>query len=206
MTGPLLGAAAETDAARRLAAEDLAALGFVSNAVQVWLHDPEAWSGLFDVVVSSARAAGLSFAEQGIATVAATSVSGDTYCPLAWGNKLAGAASPELAAAVLQGSDVPLDDRGRAIASWARTVAGAPYTAAEVDVERLRTVGFDDAQILRLTLFIALRVAFAAVHGALGARPEQEYVDVVDPVVRSAWARAVGRDGPTSSPDRAGSV
>ena len=44
--------------------------------------------------------------------------------------------------------------------------------------------------MLSLTTFIALRIAFSTVNGVLGAAPEQAYVDVVDPVVRAAWAQA----------------
>jgi len=51
--------------------------------------------------------------------------------------------------------------------------------------------GFDDAQILNLTMFVALRIAFSTVNGALGARPEPEYLDYVDPAVREGWERAV---------------
>jgi len=51
-------------------------------------------------------------------------------------------------------------------------------------------LGFTAAQVLSLTIFIALRIAFSTVNGVLGAAPEQAYVDVVDPVVRAAWEQA----------------
>lgn len=107
--GSFLGVPAETDGGRLLAEEDLADPGFVMNVTKLWMHDPEAMTALFELIVPSARAA-----------------------------------------------------------------------------------GFDTAQILRLTLFVALRVAFATVNGALGARPEREYVEHVDPVVRDAWSSLFG--------------
>lgn len=190
--GPHLGAPEQTDAARRMADEDLAELGFVMNATTLWMHDPEVQESFFGLVRSTARAAGLSVAERGVAIIAATALAGDTYCPLAWGGKLADEAGPELAVSVLRGADDLLDDRARVVAEWARAVVRAPHAAGRADIDRLRAAGFDDAQILRLTVFIALRVAFATVNGALGARPEQAYVDRVDPAVREAWLRAFG--------------
>ena len=185
--GPFLGTPADTEESRPLAEEDLADLGFVTQATALWMHDPGAMTALFELIVPTGRAAGLSVPERGIATIVGTALAGDTYCPLAWGDKLAKAATPEIAASVLLGSDDLLDDRGRAVAEWTRIVGGAPTSATPADVDRLRAVGFDNAEILRLTLFIALRIAFSTTNGALGARPEEEYVEHVDPAMRAAW-------------------
>lgn len=190
-TGPLLGVPGTPEAAA-LAEEDLEELGFVSNATRLWMNDPALQDALFALVVGSATGAGLSVPERGVATITAASLTGDTYCPLAWGHKLAEASTPEIAAAVLLGSTDGLDDRSRAVADWARAVASRPGSIGPEDVERLRVAGFDDAQILRLTLFTALRVAFSTVNLALGARPEQAYVDLLDDTVRKAWQTATG--------------
>lgn len=190
--GPLLGSPAETEASRALAQDDLTELGFVTNATTLWMHDPDSMTALFDLIVPTARGAGLTMAERGIATIVGSALTGDSYCPLAWGDKLARAATPEVAVSVLAGADDLLEERGRAVAAWARRVGSAPGSATTADVDRLRAVGFDDAQILRLTLFVALRIAFSTVNGALGARPEQAYVEHVDPAVREAWLRVFG--------------
>lgn len=186
----LLGAAPATEAAEALAAEDVDDLGFVTNATRLWMHDPVVFEKLFALISSSARGAELSVAERGVATITGTRLAGDTYCPLAWGDKLAGVTSPEVAVSVLDSSDDLLDDRSRAVASWARKVATAPHSVTASDLDELRQVGFDDAQVLHLTLFISLRLAFATVNGTLGARPEREYVERVDPAVRAAWEQA----------------
>lgn len=188
----LLGEAPTSAAAASLSSEDMEDLGFVANVTKLWMHDPAASDELFALIGSAARAAGLSLAERGVATVVATALAGDSYCPLAWGNKLAGVTTPEVAASVVGGSDALLDDRGRAVAAWARKVASEPRSATAADLDRLFAVGFDGAQILRLTLFVSLRMAFATINGALGARPEQAYVDLVDHVVRDAWEAAFG--------------
>lgn len=81
------------------------------------------------------------------------------------------------------------------MAHWARRIAAAPHAVTAADLDELRAAGFDSAQVLRLTLFITLRMAFSTVNGVLGARPEQEYVDHVHPTVRDAWERAGGTVG-----------
>ena len=191
-TGTFLGEAPASEAADRLAAEDLADLGFVANVTKLWQHDPALLEKLFGLIVPAASAAGLSVAERGVATVVGTMLAGDTYCPLAWGDKVAGAASPEVAASVLRGSDDLLDARSRVLAAWTRKLVVAPSSAMPSDVAALRAAGFSDAQILRLTLFVAMRVAFSTVNCALGAMPEQAYVDHVDAVVREVWLEVLG--------------
>jgi len=189
----LLGDPVMTPEAQVFVDDDVSALGFLTNATRLWMHDPALHDRLFDVIIGSARAAGLSVADRGVATVVATREIRDTYCPLAWGEKLSKETTPELAASVLDGSDDLLDERGKALAAWALIVARDPQDVTAADLDGLRRAGFDDAQILNLTLFVALRIAFSTVNGALGARPEQEYLDHVDPTVREGWELAVDR-------------
>ena len=92
--------------------------------------------------------------------------------------------------AVAVGLGIPAtinQERGVAIATWARRLATDPRSVGPADVERLVAAGFDRGEILSLTLFVALRIAFATVNGALGAVPEEEYVDLVPAAVREAW-------------------
>ena len=185
--GASLGEPPVTPETEAMATEDLEDLGFVANVTRLWMHDPAANDQLFDLIRGSAAAAGLSMTERAVATVRAAGLAGDTYCPLAWGERLADATSTEVAAAVLRGEDDLLDERSRAVAGWARTIALHPFASRPEEVRRLLDAGFDQAQVLRLTLFIALRIAFSSVNGALGARPEPAYVDRVDPAVREAW-------------------
>jgi alkylhydroperoxidase family enzyme len=105
--------------------------------------------------------------------VAATaSTRADSYCSLAWGTRLAGEIGAEAASAVLRGDDSGLDPADRALARWGRQIARDPNGAGPEDVEALREAGFDDAQVLALTVYAACRIAFATVNGALGARPD----------------------------------
>jgi uncharacterized peroxidase-related enzyme len=155
-------------------ADDEAELGYVMNATRLWAHDIEAMESLFKTLGRVTRTAGLSVRDRGILVTAATSTLGDSYCSLAWGAKLAAAASDQVSAGVLTGDDSLLDDRERALARWARRVAADPNATTAPDVQPLREVGFDEAQIMAITAYVALRIAFSTVNDALGAVPDRQ--------------------------------
>jgi uncharacterized peroxidase-related enzyme len=172
---------------------DVAQMGFVMNLSGVWAHLPDAHHRVMDQLDAAAAEAGLSFVERGILVLATASTIGDSYCSLAWGRKVTDKAGADVARAVLAGDDGPLDDRQRALATWARKVAGASGCTAAGDVEALRAAGFDDAQVVAVTVFVAQRMAFSTVNAALGAAPDQELGETVDPAVRATvtWGRPV---------------
>jgi alkylhydroperoxidase family enzyme len=165
---------------------DLDNAGFVMNLTRVWAHHPSLHKGLFELLDLAARAASLTFRQRGVLVVACASTLGDPYCSLAWGKKLAGVAGAELAAGVLRGDDEPLDPTERALARWARVMTRDPNATEPGDVEPLREAGYDDAQILAITAFVALRAAFATVNDALGVQPDRELSETAPPAVRDA--------------------
>lgn len=169
-----LTAPPSTPEAEALYDEDREDMGFVMNVSRLWAHQPQARGGLFELMGAAARAGGLSFRQRGILVTAGAAAMGDAYCSLAWGQKLAGDAGADMAGAVLRGDDDGLDPTERALAGWARQVARDPNATTGADVQSLRDVGFDDAQILAVTTFVALRLAFSSVNDALGARPDHE--------------------------------
>ena len=209
-TAGFLGAPPTSAAAQRLFDDDLRGQGYIANVSRLWAQLPEALNGLSDLMGLATREGGLSLEQRAVLVTAAASALGDAYCSLAWGKKLAEAASPDTAAAVIRGGAEGLDDVGRALAEWARLVTTAPNAIAAPDVQRLRDVGFDDSQILALTLYAALRYAFAMVNDSLGAVPDAELWASVPDAVRSAVT--FGRPGdaggeelsPTSSTTRPG--
>jgi uncharacterized peroxidase-related enzyme len=174
------------DGAERLADEDAADLGYVMNATRVWGHLPDPHDGLFHLMGQAVRAAGISFRERGILVVACASALGDSYCSLAWGGKLAREAGAPVAASVLTGSDDMLSPREQGLATWARRVARDPNATTADDLAPLRDAGLSDAQIVAVTTFVALRLAFSTVNDALGARPDRELADGLPPEVRDA--------------------
>ncbi len=193
--GSFLAAPPHTPGARALFDEDVEELGYVMNGSRLWGHLPEAQDGLFELIGSTARAAGLSFRERGILVTAMAATLGDAYCSLSWGRKLAGTGATALATSVLAGTDEGLTSREQALARWARLVTRDPNATSPQDLEDLRSAGFDDAQLAALTLFVGLRVAFSTVNDALGVPPEAELVETLPEELRAVvtWGRAPQR-------------
>ena len=156
------------------------------NATRVWMHDPAAQAALFELLGHTVSRAGLSRRDRGVLVSACASTIEDAYCSLAWGQRLAVTAGPEVAAAVLSGRHHEIDARSRALAGWAKAVAGNACATNPADLEALRGLGLDDAQILAVTLFVALRIAFSITNNALGAHPDSALADSVAPQVRDS--------------------
>lgn len=171
---------------QRLYDESIAQQGFLMNLTRLWAHQPALHRGLFDLVGQAVRAAKLTFRQRAILIVATASAFGDGYCSLAWGRKLSGVAGDDVAGQVLRGDDDWLDPAERALAGWARRVARDPNATEARDVQPLRDARYDDAQIFAITVFVALRLAFAIVNDALGARPDAELLATVPASVRDA--------------------
>jgi len=125
---------------------------------------------------------------------ACASTLGDSYCSLAWGSRLANAANAEIAAGVLRGDDDLLDPQERALARWARQITRDPNSTTLADVQALRDVGLDETQIFAITVFVALRIAFATVNDALGARPDRALAENAPDSVRAVvnFGRPIG--------------
>jgi len=162
---------------------DVADYGYVMNLTRVWAHSPETHDKLFALIGDAVELAGLSFRQRGILITAMASTIGDSYCSLAWGNRLARAAGDDVAGAVLSHDDTDLDDADRALAVWARTIASDANATTAADVEPLRAAGFDDRQIFGITLFVALRLAFSTVNDALGPQPDRQLREDAPPPV-----------------------
>ncbi|WP_214407698.1 carboxymuconolactone decarboxylase family protein [Pseudonocardia lacus] len=173
MTG-FLAAPPLTDDVRRIFDVDVGEVGYVMNASRVWAHQPGTQTGLFDLMGAAVAPLGLGRRGRGVLVAACASALGDSYCSLTWGGRLAGATDADTAAAVLRGDDAGLTAAERAMARWARAVARDPNATTADDVRALREAGFTDPQIFAITAFVALRVAFATVNDALGARPDAE--------------------------------
>jgi alkylhydroperoxidase family enzyme len=181
-----LGEPDPTPAARDLYAADEAGLGRVMNLTRAWAHRPELKTGLFALLAEASD--GLDARTRGVLVTACAAARADSYCSLAWGSRLADAASPETAAAVVRGEDTGLDDRERALAAWARAVVRDPNGTTAADVGALRDAGLGDPEIVAVTVFVALRLAFSSVNDALGVRPDAELRDEVPAAVLDAVA------------------
>ena len=189
--GHFLGPAPATRAAEDLRRDDLDDLGYVMNASRLWGHMPATLDGLFGLLRECVAQGRLDLRTRGVLVAATAATIGDAYCSLAWGGKLATSADPALAAGVLTGDDAALTAREQALATWARAVARDPNGTTAAAVDRLRAVGLDDAEIMAVTVFVALRAAFSTVNDALGAVPDAPLVAGLPAVVADAvtWGR-----------------
>jgi uncharacterized peroxidase-related enzyme len=197
-----LAAARSTPEGQRLFDDDLAEVGYVMNSSRLWAHFPGVLNDLAHLMDETTAAASLSRAQRAVLVTAAASAFGDSYCSLAWGKRLAENTSPEVAAAVIEGGAEGLDQSQQALAQWARLVARKPNQIAADDVQALRDVGFDDSQIFAITIYVALRLAFATINDSLGAAPDSELRAEVPEAVRSAvtFGRPSGQGG-ASAPE-----
>jgi uncharacterized peroxidase-related enzyme len=186
MSGNFLEDAEITPGVQALYDEDTRDDGFVSNTTRLWAHQPDTQQRLFSLMADALRPSGVSARQRAILVAAAASALGDSYCSLAWGGRLARAADPGVAAAVLDGTDQGLSDQDKALAAWARAVATEPNGTTPADIRALRDAGLDDAQIFAVTVYVALRVAFATVNDALGAHPDGGLVATLPPDVVAA--------------------
>lgn len=192
-----LAAAPLTRAARMLFAEDEADPGYVMNATRLWAYRPDLLEDLFALMGRAIATHDISARRRSIIVAACAASHGDSYCSLAWGEKLARRAGAEVAGAVLSGRDEGLTPDERALAGWARKVAGDPNATTAEDLAELREAGFSDSQIFAITVFIALRIGFSTVNDALGARPDAQLLSAAPPEVLAAvtFGRPIARPG-----------
>jgi alkylhydroperoxidase family enzyme len=181
-----VGAAPDSEGARRLYDEDLEGDGYVMNLTRVWAHAPELMDGVASALGRAAELGGLTLRQRAVLVAATASTRGDAYCALAWGTRLSGEVGDEVAAAVLVGDDADLEPADGVLARWARAVVADPNGTTLADVDALRSAGFDDAQVVAITVFVALRLAFSTVNDALGARPDAQVAAGAPAEVRAA--------------------
>ena len=146
---------------QRLFDDDVQGVGYVTNVSRLWAYMPTMLDGLSDLMGQATQAGSLTLRQRAVLVTAAASTLGDSYCSLAWGNKLSAELGSEVAATVLRGADDGLDPGEQALAQWARAVAADPNAIEASDVQSLRDAGFDEVQIFAITTFVALRLAFS---------------------------------------------
>jgi alkylhydroperoxidase family enzyme len=181
---------------QRLYNDNVEQVGFVMNLSRLWAHHPNLHGGLVDLMGQAAGAGSLTFRQRAILVAACAAALGDAYCSLAWGKRLADVAGAGVAGSVLRGDDDRLDLTERALARWARKITRDPNSTEAHDIQSLRKAGYDDPQILAITVYVVLRIAFSTVNDALGARPDRELSETAPVSVRDAvtYGRSVSID------------
>jgi uncharacterized peroxidase-related enzyme len=127
-----------------------------------------------------------------LATLAAAGRLGSTYCSLAHGSVLLEKfLSPEGVRAVVGDHDAAeLDEIDTAVVELADKVAGDATSVTQADVDRLRSLGLTDTEILDVVLAAAVRCFFSKALDGLGIEADARYAEL-DPELRDALT--VGR-------------
>src|SRR5689334_14670345 len=168
-----LNNAAENDATAHIYKSDLDDMGFIMNLSRLWAWRADVCESFSSLRSNLMSGSSLSTRELSVLVCTTAASLGDSYCALAWGNKLASLAGPSTAAAVLQ--KLPADSmtpRELALQAWAQKVAGSPNNTTAQDIYDLQAVGISDREIFEATAYVAFRYAFSTINNALGVRPD----------------------------------
>lgn len=169
-------------------AADEEALGFLPNFTRAFSLRPDvyaAWKALSGVVREEA---GLRRYE--LATFAAARELRSTYCALAHGKVILDHGFLDADALVAPASE-SLDGADRAVMELAALVARDATAVTPAHLDRLRTHGLTDPEILDVILAAAVRAFFSKVLDATGAAADPQLAAALDPSLRDVLT--VGR-------------
>ncbi len=163
------------DATAELYETDREAFGDLPNFTRAFSLRPEvyaAWRQLNAAIKSN-----MDLRRYELATVAAARRLRSSYCALAHGSVLAEKfLDPEtLRAVVADHRSAGLDDTDVAIMDLAEKVAGDATTIEQADIDRLRSLGLSDADILDVVHAAAARCFFSKTLDAAGVQPDPKY-------------------------------
>jgi uncharacterized peroxidase-related enzyme len=128
-----------------------------------------------------------------LATVGAARRLRSSYCTLAHGSVLLdNFLSAEGVRALIGDNDTAeLDAADAALVDFADKVARDATSVTQADVERLRSLGLTDTEIVDVVLAAAARCFFSKVLDGLGIEPDAKYAQQLDPELRDVLT--VGR-------------
>ena len=167
-------------------ANDLQSEGYVMNLTRLWSWRPDVAASFGAARSALLDDCELTEADVALLVAATAAARSDSYCSLAWGRRLALHVGPDAAASVLAGGLEGLDERARALTTWARQVVVDPNATSPADVQSLRDVGLSDRAVFEATAHIAFRLAFSTVNDALGAAPDAQVAEAAPEAVREA--------------------
>jgi uncharacterized peroxidase-related enzyme len=171
-------------------ATDVDAFGYLPNFTRAFSFRPAvyaAWRQLNGAIKSN-----MDLRRYELVTVAAARRLRSSYCTLAHGSVLIDKfLDAESVAAVVAGHrSAGLSSSEVAVMDLAEKVVDDATMVQQADIERLRSEGLSDAEIVDVVLAAAARCFFSKTLDALGVEPDAKYADV-DPAVREALT--VGR-------------
>ena len=121
-----------------------------------------------------------------LATIAAARVYRSTYCTAAHSKFLRDQCGDEasMRAVAADPKGAALDAADREVVKFATRVAEDAASITADDVDRLRDLGFDDAEIVDIVFAAAARAFFTKALDALGVQADVELGETFDPEVR----------------------
>lgn len=173
--------------------------GFVFSHTRAMAVNPEALAAFEALIHAIVPSIGVRTYE--LATLAAARAVGSPHCLLAHGRKAlrAGALTEDQLETVARRGDHPeLSNADRAVMTYARRLSVDPTTMTDADTQALRDEGFDDRQIVDITLAAAARNYFSRALRALAVPVETELAGL-SPRLRGALA-SVAPDGSDTPP------
>jgi len=184
----------------RLFEADRARQGYVANYTRVFALRPEvyvAWANLNKAIRS-----GMDLRRYELATLAAARRLRSSYCALAHGSVLReefhdAATVHKIASDHRQAG---LDDQDVAIMDFAEKIARDATAITAADVDGLRQHGLSDVDIFQVVLAAAARCFFSTVLDAVGAEPDSQYRERLEPELREVLT--VGRPIADDNPDQ----
>jgi uncharacterized peroxidase-related enzyme len=179
-----------TGATAEIYATDEEAFGFLPNFTRAFSARPavyKAWRQLNDAIKDN-----MDLRRYELATVAAASRLRSSYCMLAHGSVLIDnfLDAESLSAVVANHRAAGLSPVDVAVMDFAEKVAADATTVEREDVERLRSIGLSDSEIVDVVLAAAARCFFSKTLDALGVEPDARYADL-EPSIRDVLT--VGR-------------
>jgi uncharacterized peroxidase-related enzyme len=169
---------------------DREVFGHVPNLTQAFSQRPAiyaAWRQLNGSIKST-----MDLRRYELATLAAAAQLRSSYCCLAHGSVLVGQflEAETVAALVADHRAGGLSEQEVAVMDFAEQVARDATAIQQSDVDRLRDLGLNDAEILEVVVAATARCFFSKTLDALGVQPDAKYGDL-EPGLRDALT--VGR-------------
>jgi uncharacterized peroxidase-related enzyme len=182
--------AGASEAVAEIYEADRATFGHLPNFTQSFSLRPAVYSAWREL--NGAIKAGMDLRRYELATIAAARRLRSSYCMLAHGSVLADQfLDPETVRAVVDDERTAgLDATDVAVMELADKVAEDATRVTEADVDRLRSLGLSDQDVLDVVLAAAARCFFSKVLDGVGAEPDAKY-RALDPELRDALT--VGR-------------
>lgn len=167
-----------TGALAELYAAQLQAGGSIDNGMQALSLRPAAYTALENLLINIRSPMDLRRYE--LITIAAAGKLRCSYCMLVHGTVLHSKffTAEQLEAIVQDFRHADLEPAEVAMMAYAEKIILNAYKVTPEDIDGLRAYGFSDTDILDIALTAALRSFYSKVLDAVGAEPDEKYLDM----------------------------